>query len=236
MAKIETWTVIDAVLAVDGPHALLYGPPGTGKSFAGQRSGDTSRGVYNVTITPDTPAAELRGHYVPRGGEFIWQDGPMIRAMREGSRLVLNEIDHAGGDVLSLSLACLDSRESCAVTLPTGETVRPAAGFRVVATMNGKPDDLLPALRDRFGVALEVDAPHPAAFDALPDDLQPAARGSTVAAGDDRVSLRSWLAFAELRRVLGPEVAAQSVFGASWRAVLDSLAVAAPAHAGRRSR
>ena len=223
MAKFNSWEVAEAVVAVNDGNSLLYGPPGTGKSYAAQhRCSD----VRNITITPETPAAELRGHYHPRGGEFVWQDGPVVSAMRAGSRVVLNEIDHAGGDTLSFLLAALDNPESCRITLPSGETVRPAPGFNVVATMNGRPEDLIPALRDRFAAAVEISEPHPAAIDALPADLRNAARGTVTATGDDKVTLRSWLCFARLRPRVGNEHAAAAVFGANWRAVLDSLAVA----------
>lgn len=224
MARFDAWKVAEATIGANDGNTLLYGPPGTGKSYAAQSGAD---GVRNVTITPDTPAAELRGHYHPRGGEFVWVDGPIVAAMRDGSRVVLNEIDHAGGDTLSFLLAALDNRESCRITLPSGETVIPAAGFHCVATMNGRPDDLLPALRDRFSAAVEIGEPHPAAIEALPVDLQNAARGTVSASGADQITLRSWLAFARLRSAIGPEVAAQAVFGSNWQAVLDSLATAA---------
>lgn len=223
MAKFNAWEVAESVCRCDEGNVLMYGPPGTGKSYAAQRGGAD---VLNVTITPDMPAAELRGHYVPRGGEFVWQDGPVIKAMRAGERIVLNEADHAGGDVVSFLLAALDNPESCQVTLPSGETVRPARGFHAVATMNGRPEDLPVALRDRFVVAIEIPEPHPEALAALPADLQNAARGTVSAAGDDRITLRAWLAFARLRGRIPAEHAAAAVFGANWQAVLDSLTVA----------
>lgn len=220
MAKFDAWSVAESVIQFGQGNTLLYGPPGTGKSYAAQSGAVT---VYNLTITPDTAAAELRGHYHPRGGEFVWQDGPIVRAMREGARLVLNEVNHAGGDVLSFLLAALDNPASCRICLPSGETVRPAPGFHVVGTMNGEPEDLLPALKDRFAAHVEILEPHPAAIESLPADLQNAARGTVTATGSDRVSLRSWLSFARLRDGLGAEVAAQAAFGSRWQAVLDSL-------------
>lgn len=226
MAKIDFWGVAEAVVRAAVGNTLLYGPPGTGKSFAAQ-SGCSD--VFNITITPETPAAELRGHYHPRGGEFVWVDGPVVSAMRRGTRLVLNEIDHAGGDTLSFLLAALDNRESCRITLPTGETIRPTPGWHCVATMNGQPSDLLPALRDRFAAAIEIADVHPAAIERLSPDLRNAARGTVSADGANRRTLRSWLCFDELRPRVGGEIAAKAVFGPDWQAVLDSLSVAAVA-------
>lgn len=208
------WQIVDAVAKV-ARTALLYGPPGTGKSYAAHSAAIGDRTLFTVTLTPDTPAAELRGHYVPVGGEFKWQDGPAIKAWRDGGRLVVNEIDHAGGDALSFLMNVLDSAGTAGITLPTGETVRPAPGFQAIATMNGDPDTDLPAaLRDRFPCTVHVDEPHPSAIESLPDDLREAARGTVCAAdADRRVSLRAWLDFAAYRMAIGEELAAVAIFG-----------------------
>lgn len=225
--SVDGWAIAEAVL----PHAdrvLLYGPPGTGKTYAAQ-SDREGRPVYSVTLTEDTAAVELRGHWVPSaGGAFVWQDGPALRAFREGAVLVINEIDHASPDVLSLIHAICDERGSARLTLPNGETVHRGEGFRCVASMNGKPEDLPAAVRDRFSVAIEIDRPHPRALAALPDDLRAAASGTACHPdADRRISLRSWLAYAALRQTVPAEMAAAAVFGPSRAAdVLQSLAIA----------
>ncbi len=224
----DPWTLVASVVE-HSRTLLLFGPPGTGKSFAAH--GDGGKSVYSVTLTPDTPAAELRGHYVPVAGEFVWRDGPCVRAWREGARLVINEIDHAGGDALSFLLNCLDSPDTAMLTLPNGETIRPAPGFQAVATMNGNPEDDLPeALRDRFPVRVNIDAPHPAGVDSLPADLRDAARGTVCATDPERrITLRAWLAFANLRGKCGQEAAAHAVFRHRADDVIQSLAIAAAA-------
>jgi hypothetical protein len=207
---------------------LLYGPPGTGKTFSAHtHTGD--RQLFSITLTPDTPAAELRGHYVPQGNQFIWQDGPALRAWRYGGRLVLNEIDQAGGDALSFLLNCLDSPETACLTLPTGELLRPHPQFQAVATMNGDPDNELPtALRDRFPVCIEITDAHPNGIGSLPQDLQAAASGSVCAVDPDRrITLRAWLAFASLRNRIGSEAAAKAVFRSRGQDILDALKIAA---------
>lgn len=212
---------------------LQYGPPGTGKSYIAINDTEFKRPIYSVTITPEMPAAELRGHYVPQGNEFVWKDGPAILAWKQGGRLVINEIDHASGDVLSFLHVILDDKASAVLTLPTGETIRPADGFQCVATMNGVPDDLPEALRSRFPVAIEVTEPNPHAIAALPDDLQNAAKGSCVHPDHKlRINLRSWFEFAHLRTAIGAENAAIAVFGVRAKDIVASLAIAsAPASA-----
>ena len=97
------WKLVERVLAADSIRTLyLYGPPGIGKTYCAYTKGRLDNGVYAVTLTEDTPAAELRGHYMPKGNEMLWHDGPFTLAMREGSGLVINEISYATPEVLAL--------------------------------------------------------------------------------------------------------------------------------------
>lgn len=228
------WDTIETVLSArsasdpNEPAArrvILYGPPGTGKTFAATRHAS----VYVITLTEETPMAELRGHYLPNEtGAFVWHDGPAIRAWREGSRLVLNEIDRANPDVWSLLYAIADDPSFASLTLPTGETVRPAAGFQCVATTNAEPDVLPDGLRDRFPVRILVREVNPNALAALSPDVAKIAKETTLFPVEDarRVSLRQWQAFDSLRSAIGLDIAADAVFGNRARTIRDSFAIA----------
>lgn len=233
MPKRDNWEIIDAVIATSR-RVLLFGLPGTGKTYAAaRRNVPKGTSVYQVTMTDETPAAEIRGHFIPKGEEMVWMDGPGIRAWREGARLVVNEIDRASADSLSFMYALLDDPEFAELTLPTGEVVRPAEGFHVVATMNGSPYDLPLALQDRFPVTIEVMDVNPEAIEALPEDLRVPARESALVANEDRrLSIRMWMEFASLRpklnskfksKVKGTEMAAQAIFGARWNEALKAI-------------
>jgi MoxR-like ATPase len=209
------WNLIERVLAsrlVD--RAYLWGPPGTGKTYAAYRKGRIGSGVYAITLTQETPASELRGHYLPKGSEVVWHDGPVLRAMRAGARLVINEASHASDDALAFLYPILEFHETARITLPSGETVTPAPGFNVVVTDNSPPDDLPEALRDRFDVTIEVKEPHPEALAALAEPLREAARRSLALEPERRVSLRRWLVLDRLRHELGLATACVAVFGA----------------------
>ncbi len=211
--------------------AILTGDPGTGKTTAAVNTARKLKlSAYNVTLTDETPAAELRGHYVPTGTEWVWQDGPAMKAFREGGMLVLNELDHASGDALDFCHALLDDPGVSQMTLPTGETVFPHDSFRVVATMNGELRELQqdrPAIADRFAVAVFVSTPHPDAIASLPEDLRDAAGNSAGADHDqDRpATLRRWKAYAALRDVVGQDTAAVAVFAHRSQEIIDALAM-----------
>ena len=231
METHENWAIIDAVIAVSR-RILLFGLPGTGKTYAAaRRNVAEGQTVYQSTLTPETPAAEVRGHFLPKGDEFVWMDGPGIRAWREGARYVVNEIDKAGDDCLTFMNALLDDPEFAEMTLPTGEVVRPAKGFHVVATMNGTPLDLPVSLQDRFPVTIEVMDVNPEAIEALDEDLRiPAREGALVPNEERRLSIRQWMEFASLRLKLAPrggntgtEVAAKAVFGNRWAEALRAI-------------
>lgn len=226
-ATAQVWSDIEAVTCVT-QRTLLHGPPGTGKTYAALTAGVTpGQRVFALTCSEEMAAAELRGHYVPRGGEFVWQDGPAMAAWSCGGRLVINEVDKASADALTFLYAVLDDAESARITLPNGEDRQPKAGFSVVATMNGDPDmDLPEALRDRFPVCIEVRSVHPEALRALPADLRgPAEKGVLAPEAERRTSIRVWLEFARLRPVVGVDVAARACFGARAKDVVNGLKV-----------
>ena len=225
------WQIVEAILKHCN-RLLLYGPPGTGKTHAAVRL-DMPEGkrVYSITLTEETPAAELRGHYILKGGEYVWQDGPAIAAWRSGSRLVINEIQRGGPDVHALLLAITDDPKLAQIDLPNGETVKPAEGFSCIATMNGDPKEMLdPALQDRFCVSVHINEVNPDAVAVLPMHLQKVAEKTALVEDEERrISIRSWYAFSmlvdELAKTRGDaeEIAAFAVFNQRANDALDAL-------------
>lgn len=144
---------------------MLWGPPGIGKTYSAIAV--RPQESMSITLSEDIVAQELQGHYIPEGQAFKWHDGPVTTAMRLGHNIVINELGRASAAVKDMFLGVLDNPEVCAITMPTGEKLRPAASFKVIATSNSGEQELDPALADRFEAIIKVDGPHPSLVDLL---------------------------------------------------------------------
>jgi MoxR-like ATPase len=225
------WKELADVLSAGIDRIILHGPPGTGKTYAALRYGVGAAGAERLICTEDVTSAEVTGNWIPMGGDrWEWNEGPAIRAWRHGSRLVVDEVDRAAGDVLSLLLAMTDTDGSTQWRQPaTGEVLRPHRNFSVVMTTNlDRLDELPSALRDRFPVAIRIDRPHPSSVRGLSPDVRRAALAGSLGDPDRRLSLRTFYAFDQLRRSLGAERSAELLLGAErGRALLDALTISA---------
>lgn len=233
---LDLWDLYDALLEAGCTRMLNYGPPGTGKSYnACAWAAKRGYEALTVTLTEQTPMSELRGHFILKGSEYAWHDGVVSRAWRlsqtgVGVVLVFNEINEAGPDVETFLHNALDDPEFARIDLPTGDTLRPAKGHVInIATMNGEPNTLREALRDRFPVKLNIVDVHPAALAALPEDVRTLAAHMTKQPGAKRLSIRPFVAFAELRQRMPALHAAQAVFGEAAHDVIAALAMGASA-------
>jgi len=208
---------IEAIIK-NSQKLVLYGRVGTGKTTMAV---NTFKGdCYILTLHADMVVQELIGHYIPKGGEFVWQDGVATRAWREGKPLILNEIDEAANAVMTILHALLDDFEVAQLTLPTGETIKPKEGYKVIATMNGKPEDLPIAVKDRLAVRIKIDTP-PKGL-----DLAPAIQKALNNSYDDAnpvMTTREAIAFNQLIPHVGMEAASLAVFGERGQDIMSVI-------------
>lgn len=157
----EEVRVFEASMAARLP-ILLKGPTGCGKTrFVEHMAWRLKRGLVTVSCHDDLTANDLTGRYLIRGGETIWQDGPLTRAVRCGAICYLDEIVEARQDTVVVIHPLADDRRILPLE-KTGEILSAAPGFGLVISYNPGYQhlmkDLKPSTRQRF-VAIEFGFP-----------------------------------------------------------------------------
>ncbi|WP_456388029.1 AAA family ATPase [Profundibacter sp.] len=143
---------------------LLKGPTGCGKTrFVAHMAATLNRPLYTVACHDDLSAADLIGRYLLKGGETVWVDGPLTRAVREGAICYLDEIVEARKDVTVVLHPLTDDRRILPIDR-TSEEIEAADGFMLVASYNPGYQNILktlkPSTRQRF-LSVEFDFPTP---------------------------------------------------------------------------
>jgi len=229
---MDCWQLVAAAIG-NADRVLLYGPPGTGKTYAAATNKvglnmDGDPNVYQITMTEDTASANLEGFYKPSSdGGFEWHDGIAIQSWRNGGRLVINEIDHASPDAMTFLHAILDDKDIAQLTLNNDnkETVRPQAGFTVIATTNSLPESLPMALKDRFPVKINVDKIHPKALEMFPKSWRNTISDTSLSMdSEQRLSVRAWREFFDLiSKGLDKREAGYLIFGERADELMDAI-------------
>jgi nitric oxide reductase NorQ protein len=145
---------------------LLKGPTGCGKTrFVAHMAEKLARPLYTIPCHDDLTAADLTGRYLLRGGDTVWVDGPLTRAVRDGGICYLDEVVEARKDVTVVLHPLTDHRRILPLDR-TGETLHAPPEFMLIVSYNPGYQNVLkslkPSTRQRF-VAIEFDFPPPAA-------------------------------------------------------------------------
>jgi nitric oxide reductase NorQ protein len=141
---------------------LLKGPTGCGKTrFVEHMAARLGRPLVTVSCHDDLSAADLVGRHLIGGGDTVWCDGPLTRAVREGAICYLDEVVEARKDTTVVLHPLADDRRVLPVER-TGELLKAAPGFMLVISYNPGYQNLLkglkPSTRQRF-VALTLNYP-----------------------------------------------------------------------------
>ena len=141
---------------------LLKGPTGCGKTrFMEYMSWRLKRPLITVSCHDDLTASDLVGRYLITGGEMVWVDGPLARAVRSGAICYLDEIVEARKDTTVVIHPLCDDRRSLPIE-KLGEMLKATSEFSLAISYNPGYQSILKDLkqstRQRF-VALEFDYP-----------------------------------------------------------------------------
>ncbi|HYT37965.1 MAG TPA: CbbQ/NirQ/NorQ/GpvN family protein [Acidimicrobiia bacterium] len=145
-----------------GLPVLLKGPTGCGKTrFVEAMAHELGRELVTVAGHEDLTSADLVGRFLLKGGETVWVDGPLTRAVREGAICYLDEVVEARQDTTVVIHPLTDHRRQLPVDR-LGVTLEATPGFQLVISYNPGYQSVLKDLKDstrqRF-VAIELDFP-----------------------------------------------------------------------------
>lgn len=221
-AGVDQWSLAATALRV-ATRTYLWGPRGCGKSVL---TAMDPRPTYRIAFSEDLTFHDLAGHYVPQGDHFEFRYGPVALAMKEGARLVCDELHLASGPVRDFLRGVLDRGDIGGIALPNGERLAAAEGFTVVATSNAPPSILDAPLRSRFEAEVELSVPNPELvaalnrdFDGLGDALADSFRDPTRS-----IDPRKLLAMSRfIRSGVATRTAALLCFGASAPDLVSAL-------------
>ena len=145
-----------------GLSILLKGPTGCGKTrFVEAMAHDLGRPLMTVACHDDLTTADLVGRHLLQGGETVWVDGPLTRAVREGAICYLDEIVEARQDTTVVIHPLADHRRQLPIDR-LGITLEAATGFCLVVSYNPGYQSVLKDLKDSTRqrmVAIELDFP-----------------------------------------------------------------------------
>ena len=114
----------------------ISGLSGNGKTMmVEQACAKAKREFVRVQISPETDEDDLIGGFRLIDGETVFQKGPVVKAMERGCILLIDEIDRSTNKIMCLQ-GVLEGNPI--LLKKTGEVVRPADGFNVIATANTK--------------------------------------------------------------------------------------------------
>ncbi|NNH75685.1 AAA domain-containing protein [Nocardia uniformis] len=201
-----------------GVPVLLYGPPGTGKTSLIEAAYPD---LYTVQGDGDTTVADFVGEYTQTpDGRFEFVHGPLVRAMRAGAVLFIDDATLIPPSVLAVVYPAMDGRREIVVKANGGEVVTAEPGFFVVAGHNpGVHGAILSdALASRFAFQVEVSSDYELA-ESLGVDSRAVrvARALATRVGKGEIGwapqLRELLAFAKIAAAVDIPTAAANLIG-----------------------
>ena len=133
---------------------MLTGPTGCGKTRLVEHMGLLlGRPVVTISCHDDLTSSDLVGRFMVTGGDVVWTDGPLTRAVKAGAICYLDEVVEARHDSLAVLHSLTDHRRTLYLDR-AGEVVPAPATFMLVCSYNpayrSSLKELKPSFRQRF--------------------------------------------------------------------------------------
>ena len=143
---------------------IIIGPKGTGKtSLVRDFAKNKNINLESINFSLRTRESHLVGTKTLTDGTVSFDEGLLIKSMKRGNMLYLDEINSAEADVLLRLDEALDDRRQIVLKESTGEVVKAKDGWFVVATINplshSGTKELPPQLLSRFPVRIRLEYP-----------------------------------------------------------------------------
>ena len=147
-----------------GLFVLVIGPKGTGKtSLVMEYAIQKSKKLESINFSLRTRESHLIGTKSLVEGNIGFDEGVLIKSMKEGSILYLDELNAAEADVLLRLDEALDDRRQIILKESDGQVIKADDSWFTIATINPLTHvgtkELPPQLLSRFPVRIRLDYP-----------------------------------------------------------------------------
>ena len=143
---------------------LIIGPKGTGKTaLVREYVKQKSKELASINFSLRTRESHLVGTKNLIDGNIGFDEGILVKSMKEGNILYLDEINAAEADVLLRLDEALDDRRQIVLKESDGQIIKAKDSWFVIATINPLTHigtkELPPQLLSRFPVRIRLDYP-----------------------------------------------------------------------------
>jgi len=147
-----------------GLFVMIIGPKGTGiTSLVREYAIQKSKELESINFSLRTRESHLVGPKTLIDGNIGFDEGILVKSMKEGNILYLDEINAAEADVLLRLDEALDDRRQIVLKESDGQVIKAKDSWFVIATINPLTHvgtkELPPQLLSRFPVRIRLDYP-----------------------------------------------------------------------------